>query len=89
MVKPICKNIKTKKQKKSKLRKKYLVEYRYVIPTQRSAVCIRWLSLLVKIENLHVLNSYGTILTSFLIEPESSKFAILKSKTYAGLIDKQ
>jgi hypothetical protein len=89
MVKPICKNVKTKKQKKSKLRKKYSVEYRYVLPAQRSAVCIRWLSLLVKIENLHILNSYGTILTSFLIEPESSKFAILKSKTYAGLIDKQ
>lgn len=89
MVKPICKNVKTKKQKKSKLRKKYSVEYRYVLPAQRSAVCIRWLSLLVKIENLHILNSYGTILTSFLIEPESSKFAMLKSKTYAGLIDKQ
>lgn len=89
MVKPICKNIKIKKQKKNKLRKKYSVEYRYVIPSQRAAVCIRWLSLLVKIENLHILNSYGTILTSFLLAPELSKFAILKSKTYAGLIDRQ
>ena len=89
MIKAVCLKKKIKKKKKVSNPKKYSLRYAYVPHSQRLAVSFRWFSMLVKVTNKPLINSYVSVILNTSTQTEESMIIQIRNQVYAGLAAEQ
>ena len=86
LIKVISKKQQNKKKKKSKKKKKYILEFKYIKKKSRFQIALKWLSLLIKTTSNKIINGFVSVFLPFLINPNQSKYIILKKKIYSNIL---